>query len=154
MPHMHTQACLLPHTRGARSLQKLSETSLNRAVAECAALALQAVLNGNLSAKYALTGCLTPQDHLVETEFFDAGMAESTDEFIPLSELMEKQLSMNKPVLTVSLLARPPPPPSVPVAEDPSPKEESQVDLQASHRGKSRASNTTGSSSSSAAGKG
>lgn len=141
-------------------LQKLSKSAKNREVAEYAALALQTVLGANLSAKYALTGVLTAQDRLVGTEFFDAGMAKSSEEFIPLAELLERQLSLSRPIFTVSLLAQPPPPPSprVPTVttEEQSGKDGSQTDLHASHKSKGRATaqQQHSSTANSAAGKG
>ena len=143
-----------------KCLQKLSKSAQNREVAEYAALALQTVLGGNLSAKYALTGILTAQDRLVETEFFDAGMAKSAEEFVPLAELLERQLSLSRPVFAVSLLAQPPPPPPprVPTMspEEQSGKDESQTDLHVSHKSKSRATTQQhhSSTASSAVGKG
>lgn len=147
------------HGRGLKCLQKLCQSAQNKEVVEYAALALQTLLGGNLSAKYALTGLLSVQDRLVETEFCDAGMAKSAEEFVPLAELLERQLSLSRPVFTVSLLARPPPPcphPPAVAVDELSGKDESQVDLQASHKSKGRATSQQqhGSTASSAAGKG
>ena len=147
---------ILVSNRGLRFLQKLCRSSQNREVAQYAGLALRTLLAENLSAKYALTGLLTAQDKLTETEFCDTGMARSAEDFVPLAELLEKQLSLSRPIFTVSLVAQPPPPtlPTV-VTEDVTNKEGSQVDLQASHKSKSRGSTAQqhGSTTSSGTGK-
>ena len=145
--------------RGLKFLQKLCRSSQNREVSEYAELALQTLLADNLSAKYALTGILTAQDKLVEIEFCDAGMARSAEEFVPLAEQLEKQLSFSRPIFTVSLLMLPSPPAPHPPAvavEDVTGKDGSQIDLQASHKTKGRGGSSQqqqGSAASSGAGK-
>ena len=141
-------------------MQKLCQSSENREVAQYAGLALRTLLAENLSAKYALTGLLTAQDKLIETEFCDTGMARSAEDFVPLVELLEKQLSLSRPIFTVSLVALPPPPvlhPPVVVTDDAATnKDGSQIDLQASHKSKSRSGTAQqdGSKTSSGTGKG
>lgn len=129
---------------------------------------LDKLMDSNLSAKYWVTGRLAPTDILTECEFFDAGLvstsgtlaqpllfnfvsssvslsslllqAQSTSSpFTPLSSLLSRPLSMNRPVLTVSLLAKPlPPPPS----EDTQQLEGSHSATSVSSRTKSRAATT------------
>ena len=61
--------------------------------------------------------------------------------FTPLSSLLSRPLSMNRPVLTVSLLAEPPPPPPPP-SEDTQQLDGSNSATSVSSRSKSRAAPT------------
>lgn len=127
---------------------------------------LDKLMDSNLSAKYWVAGRLAPTDILTECEFFDAGLvstsgtlaqpllflcqslfsllpqAQSTSSpFTPLSSLLSRPLSMNRPVLTVSLLAKPLPPPP-PSSEDTQQLEGSHSATSVSSRTKSRAATT------------
>ena len=81
--------------RGADTLNTLSQESSHREVREYGKLALKRLLSSCPAAKYNITNVLTPQDVIVDTEFWDMGMAEATG-FIPLDKLLDQTAVMNK----------------------------------------------------------
>lgn len=82
--------------RGVRIVQKLSSESTHRDVKKYSSLALRRLLNGNPSAKYALTGSLTPFNKLMEREFWDTGMAEAVADFPTLEDIVNKPAHLNR----------------------------------------------------------
>ena len=81
--------------RGAETLQKLSEESPHRDVRDYGRLALKRLLSGSPAAKYNITNALSPQDVILESEFWDMGMAEAMG-FKPLEKLLDQTANMNR----------------------------------------------------------
>ncbi|XP_064385237.1 armadillo repeat-containing protein 3-like [Halichondria panicea] len=107
---------------GLDLVQRLCSTATGHALIESARMALHKLLSSNLPAKYWISGRLDHTDIIRDTEFFDPGPALSgSTPYTSLSDLLSQSVTCHQPVLTVSLLAKLPPPP-----------EEGSVNLEAS----------------------
>ena len=81
--------------RGTETLQQLSNNSPHREIREYGKLGLKRLLFGSPAAKYNITGALSPQDIILESEFWDMGMVGPSG-FVPLDNIVNQTAEMNK----------------------------------------------------------
>lgn len=81
--------------RGVQTIERLSEESSHKRVREYGKIAFNRLLSGSPSAKFNLTKVLSPQDILVNNEFWDLGLGEGTG-FVPLEELVNQTATINR----------------------------------------------------------
>ncbi|KAM9333532.1 armadillo repeat-containing protein 3-like [Pholidichthys leucotaenia] len=80
-------------------LQEINQ-SVNRR-SSFSELALNSLLNSNLSFKYSLTGYLASTD-IITSGFYDAGKAPSGQRILTLEELFKKPLNQRRPIIVVN----------------------------------------------------
>ncbi|KAK3746557.1 hypothetical protein QZH41_017037, partial [Actinostola sp. cb2023] len=66
-----------------------------------ASVAMESLLDSNLPAKYALTGCLSP-NNIIQDGFYDAGPMKAGAKFLTLEELAKQLVNEHRPVLLIN----------------------------------------------------
>lgn len=82
--------------RGLEILEQLLNQSSHKAIQEYIKLALNRLLSGCPAAQYYINGYLPYTTTLVNTEFWDLSMADTSKGFIPLEELINNAPELNK----------------------------------------------------------
>jgi len=83
---------------GLELLQSICLSSRKNAVTE---MAWERLLNSNLPAKYSITGELK-FDNILENVFYDTGKMRPSEDFAPLTKLLEEPINNKRPVILVN----------------------------------------------------
>ncbi|XP_060595382.1 armadillo repeat-containing protein 3-like isoform X3 [Ruditapes philippinarum] len=91
-----TEICKLG---GMELLQEIQTSSTRKS--PFAEAALQKLLDSNLSAKYALTGCLTSTNY-IENGFYDVGQLRPGTKFLTVEEYAKQDMNDKRPIIIVN----------------------------------------------------
>lgn len=84
---------------GMELLQEIQTSSTRKS--PFAEAALQKLLDSNLSAKYALTGCLSSTNY-IENGFYDVGQLRPGTKFLTLEEYAKQEMNDKRPIILIN----------------------------------------------------